>query len=479
MSKPNILWICTDQQRWDTLGCYGNEYVNTPNIDRLAAEGVRFARAYCQSPVCTPSRAGFLTGRYPRATRCRQNGQDIPADEVLVTRMLADGGYRCGLAGKLHLSACHPDVCPEMERRIDDGYTEFHWSHHPMPGWGSHNEYWAWLEGKGHRFHTPSRDDSAWVKTGMPESLHQTTWCTDKALDFVSARADDCKPWLFSLNYFDPHHPFDPPAEYLEPYLARLDELPLPNHRPGELADKPAYQQADHQKDFGPEEGQPFSDMTDRDHRLVRASYWAMCDLIDRQVGRLLEGLERSGMRENTIVIFMSDHGEMLGDHGMYLKGPYFYEEAVRVPLIIHYPQAIAPGVVGELVELTDLAPTLVDACGVSPADRMQGRSLWGRLTGEAALAPRKDVYCEYYNAMPRTDTAPPFLTMVRDERYKVVVDHGTDAGELYDLQEDPAESHNLWHSAAHQAVKLRMLLRVSDRQAETVDPAPARRAVW
>ena len=130
--QPNILWICTDQQRWDTLGCYGNSFVRTPNIDALAAGGALFERCFSQSPVCTPSRASFLTGRYPRTTRCRQNGQDIPEDEVLVTKLLADAGYRCGLSGKLHLSPCNPSHCTTTERRIDDGYTDadFHWSHH-------------------------------------------------------------------------------------------------------------------------------------------------------------------------------------------------------------------------------------------------------------------------------------------------------------------------------------------------------------
>src|SRR3546814_19952192 len=112
--KPNILWVCTDQQRWDTLGCYGNDHVETPHLDRLAKQGVLFERAFCQSPVCTPSRASFLTGRYPRTTRCRQNGQSIPADERLISRLLADAGYACGLSGKLHLSPCHRSE----ERRV-------------------------------------------------------------------------------------------------------------------------------------------------------------------------------------------------------------------------------------------------------------------------------------------------------------------------------------------------------------------------
>ncbi|OGV67334.1 MAG: hypothetical protein A3K19_01920 [Lentisphaerae bacterium RIFOXYB12_FULL_65_16] len=122
-TQPNILWICSDQQRWDTLGCYGNPFVATPHLDRLAAEGVLFEHCYSQSPVCTPSRTAFLTGRYPRTARCRQNGQGIPADEVLITRLLDEAGCRCGLSGKLHLSPCCPAVCKGGERRIADGLS--------------------------------------------------------------------------------------------------------------------------------------------------------------------------------------------------------------------------------------------------------------------------------------------------------------------------------------------------------------------
>ena len=114
---PNILWICTDQQRFDTLGCYGNPYVHTPNLDRLAEQSILFEYAFSQSPVCTPSRSSFLTGRYPRTTRCRQNGQSIPSDEIPVTKLLHDAGYVCGLSGKLHISVCNPSACHGTERR--------------------------------------------------------------------------------------------------------------------------------------------------------------------------------------------------------------------------------------------------------------------------------------------------------------------------------------------------------------------------
>jgi arylsulfatase A-like enzyme len=135
--KPNILWICTDQQRFDTLGCYGNTFVNTPVLDKLAEEGALFETAISQSPVCSPSRGCFLTGRYPNTCRIRQNGADIPDTEVLVTKLFHENGYRCGLSGKLHIRACNPKSgCTEIESRIVDGYDEFHWSHDTAPVWG-------------------------------------------------------------------------------------------------------------------------------------------------------------------------------------------------------------------------------------------------------------------------------------------------------------------------------------------------------
>lgn len=480
MTRPNVLWICTDQQRFDTLGCYGNQFVRTPNLDRLAERGVLFERAYTQSPVCTPSRSSFLTGRYPRTTRCRQNGQSIPADELLVTRMLADAGYTCGLSGKLHTSTCNPRACAGTERRIDDGYDEFHWSHHPAPDWPT-NEYIHWLRETGVEYGTSAFNGSRYVQAGMPAEHHQTTWCAQKAVNFIEAHASLERPWLFSFNCFDPHHAFDPPAEYLERYLERLDDIPAPNYVPGELDDKPLFQQIDHGGAYGGGRSFAYDDMSNDDHRLVRAAYWAMIDLIDDQVGRMLEALERTGQSEDTIVIFASDHGEMLGDHGIYLKGPHFYEPAVRVPLIISCPGAVDGGrQTPAIVELVDLPQTLLDAIGLPHHDGMQGLSLWPLLTGEAPLEEhRDDAYCEYYNALTSHREPAAHLTMVRTDQHKLVAVHGRDGGELYDLETDPTETHNLWSDAGHQDVKAEMLERLCDRLAWTVDPLPPREGPW
>ncbi|MBM3474111.1 MAG: DUF4976 domain-containing protein [Armatimonadetes bacterium] len=476
MTKPpNILWICTDQQRFDTIHALGNPHIRTPNLDRLVSEGVAFANAYSQSPVCTPSRACFLTGRYPRTTRCRQNGQRIPEDEVLVTRMLAEEGWDCGLVGKLHLAPCEPRVCT-YEDRIDDGYRVFWWSHHPNPDWPQ-NDYIDWLARQGVEwddYYQPVRNGYQ-TYPGMPSDLHQTTWCAEKTIEFMGEQRD--RPWLMSVNPFDPHHPFDPPEEYLKRYDP--DAVPAPAYRPGELDNKPGFQRVDHQGAYGGH-GPAVAKLTERQQREVVAAYYAMIELIDDQVGRILDALEATGQRENTIILFHSDHGEMLGDHGLLLKGPYFYDCAVKVPLIVSWPGRFEQGLRSDaLVELTDLAPTLMEACGLPVPKRMQGRSFLPILTGEADPSRHRDsVYCESYNAL--TSHGPSAqATMYFDGRHKLCVYHVTDEGELYDLQNDPQEFVNLWDEPAHKDLKLDLLRRCLHRTALTVDPEPERIAGW
>jgi arylsulfatase len=482
MSRPNVLWICTDQQRFDTLGCYGNPFLRTPNLDRLARGGTIFTRAFSQSPVCTPSRGCFLTGRYPRTCRARQNGVDIPADEVLVTRILSEAGYVCGLSGKLHLSACNPNVCKGTERRIEDGYDQFFWSHDTGDQWPT-NEYHQWVRDKGGVRGEKDSPLSHYIQKGWPEHLHQTTWCVEKAVSFIRSAErfkSAGRTWLFCINTFDPHHPFDPPEEYLRHYLDQLDKIPLPNYMEGELEDKPVYQKTDHRGAYGMRAGMPYDEMTERDHRLVKAAYWAMCELIDAQLGRLIETLEQTGQMEDTLIIFTSDHGEMLGDHGIYLKGPYFYEPAIRVPLIFSWPGKVRAQRLDALVELTDLPQTLLDAAGLSHHPGMQGKSLWPLLTGEGAGDfHREDVYCEYYNAMPWHREPTAQMTMVRTDRYKITVDHSHSTGELYDLEAGPGENRNLWNDPEYTGVKIEMLVRLANRMAFTADPLPPRRAAW
>ena len=486
--KPNILWICTDQQRMDTLGCCGNAFTHTPNIDALAADGVLLRGAYSQSPVCAPARASFLSGRYPRTCGVRQNGQNIPETEYLLPRLFADNGYVCGLAGKLHISVCHPSVSPEVERRIDDGYTFFSWSHHPAAAGGGNwagNAYTNWLTAQGLDFKTEPLPECRYVQTGMPGAYSQTTWCFDEAMRFIGLQKPD-QPWLCSINCYDPHHPFDPPAEYLDRYRPIINQIPLPDYVPGELDGKSSFQRRDHEGAYDTPGQFRYDDMTDDDHRWITAAYWAMVDQIDHNVGRIVDYLRETGRYDDTIIIFTSDHGESLGDHGIYLKGPYCYESGVHIPFLIHWTGHTPAGMTRDaLVEMVDVAPTLCEAAGIAPPASFQGRSFLPLITDPCAPDHHRDsVYCEYYNANINHRDPLAFLTMVCDGRWKLVRVHAAEGqkvsgSELYDLQSDPGEHRNLYGDPAFAAEQTRMLELLADRMAQTADPLPVRRAFW
>jgi len=475
---PNILWITTDRQRFDTLGCMDNPHVATPNLDRLAAEGALFQRAFAQNPICSPSRASFLTGRYPRTTRVCRNAQAIPPDEKLVSRLLVDAGYVCGHGGKMHLAPGCPTVTQWCERRIDDGYTAYDWSLHPNRE--PPDAYAAWLFEHGIAYTSEPVNGSPYVSFGLPSEHSNAAWTAQRAINFLTLSADTGRPWFFTCGFEDPHEPFDPPREYLQPYLDNLADVPLPRYTEGELADKPAFQQHDRGGVWGgggPHGYFAAEDMEATDHRLIRAAYWAKIANVDHQIGRILEALRATGQDANTLIIFHSDHGEMLGDHGIYFQGCYFYPEMIQVPLLMRLPAAIAPGLRSRaLVELVDLAPTVLAAAGVPAYPGMQGQSLWPLLTGQADTdTHRDDVYSEYYRSIPngyRTFNGA-YATHLRNDRYALTVAHNLNTGELYDLQADPDEVRNLWNSPDHQALKAGLLVRLTTRMAETIDPLP------
>jgi len=394
--------------------------VRTPNIDRLAGEGVTFTYAFCQSPICTPSRASFLTGMYASSVHGCSNGNDYWDDGApLVTKILADAGYDCGLAGKLHLAG----AAGRIEPRGEDGYRVFHWSHDSRDQWPEGHAYADWLKEKGYDLGELREDPG-----GITPELHQTHWAADMAIDFMKEEREE--PWLMSVNVFDPHSPFDPPREVLDRY--DVDKMPPVLLRESD---------ADLHAQLGKVDGG--GAITPEKTREVQAAYYAMIELIDDNVGRMLDALEETGQRENTIVIFMSDHGELLGDHGLVGKGCRFYECLVRVPLIVSWPGHFEAGLVrDDLVELIDVAPTLLEVADVDTPEKMQGRSLVPILKGEEKTH-RDFVRCEYYRALNpyapgREHMMGTFATMIRDKRYKLVVYHDREMGELYDLENDP-----------------------------------------
>lgn len=460
--RPNVLWVCSDQQRFDTIEGLNNPHVRTPNLRRFMDGAVTFTHAFVQNPVCSPSRASFLTGRYPRTTGLCANGQRIRESERLVTKQLAESGYTCGLAGKLHLS---PVFGGRLEDRIDDGYSRIWWSHDIQDLWPGKNEWLVWLESQGLKWPKKLADPG-----GVPLNARfmQTDWCADRAIQFMRDQKAN-GPWLMSVNIYQPHHPFLPAQQYLDNYDPA--RLPEPAWQDGELDSKPVYQRRAQNHPL-----YPFLKMDSLARRRMTAAYYAMVEQVDAAFGRMLAALEDSGQAHNTIVIYMSDHGEMLGDHGFYLKGPHFYDPAVRVPLMIRWPGRWATGVRSDaMVEMVDLAPTLLEAAGLSVPDGIQGRSLSSLLSGKAK-DHRDSVYTEFYDAVPKQ---PVKATSVRTATARLTVYHTLRTGELYDLVKDPGEFDNLWDKPNARPLKEAMSAKLIERMADTVDPLPLRQYPW
>lgn len=485
-AQPNILWICTDQQRSDTIARLGNPHIRTPSLDRLAERGTAFRRAYTQSPICTPARASMLTGRYPAAHGVYRNGNAFfPAHEILITRMLADAGYDCGLIGKLHLSAAR-----EYERRPDDGYRVFRWSHHPTPDAAHGSAYEDWLRSeKGVDPLELFAHPPGFCGPGVPAALHQTTWCGEMARRFIAERRDG--PWLLSVNFFDPHPPFDAPPEYLE----RVDPsaLPGPLWRDSDAVRWTDFRNVDQQQvvPFDPTGrhvagnvsaatagGADFASSVPLsvDIAAIKANYYAMIELIDKSVGVLLDALAETGQADSTIVIFHSDHGEQLGDHGLLLKGCRFFDGLVRVPMLWAWPGRVRADIQSDaLVELVDIAPTLLDAAGLAPSARIQGKSLLPLLQGQIATdMHKKYVVSEFRDSIDGRDHTHG--SMVFDGRWKSVIYHGHPLGEIFDHAADPDEFENLWPEVPLRAERLKAHL---DVLAGTVDAGPARVASY
>jgi arylsulfatase A-like enzyme len=483
-ARPNILLICTDQHRYDAIGTHPGSAARTPELDRLGASGTVFDQAYSPSPVCSPARASMLTGLYPSSHGLWANGVELPGRNVLVTRELAEAGYRCGLVGKFHLGAAFQGT---TEERLDDGFEFFRWSHDPFHG-SPDNAYHAWLrerhpdlwEAASDQIVTPEKTDFKHANTAfdeMPTRGHYSTWVAEEVTEFLRTRDD--RPFMMVANFFDPHHPFAAPPEYLEQYPA--GSVPPPVGGPEELATKPAIlSEASRSSYVG--HGPSYTDFTAEQLDLIRRTYYAMVTLVDDSVKRILDELRAAGLERDTLVIFVSDHGEMLGDHGLLLKGPMMYDGAIRVPLILSWPERVPAGErVEGFVSSVDVAATIRQATGLEPAGFDQGRDLVAVANGAPALPY---AWSEYRNSGYAYDP-PVDTTMYRDADYKLVVWHGdADAGraptgELYDLRLDPDEVVNRWDDPAYLEVRLRLYERFADVQERHEDRTASRVAPW
>ncbi len=437
--RPNILWYCTDQQRFDTIGALGNPYVSTPTLDKLVNEGTVFTHSYCQSPICTPSRSSFMTGMYPgRIHNCRNGNESFKNPPPLISKLLADSGYDCGLVGKFHLQSAGK----RTEPRLDDGYRYWRFSHAPRDDWSEGHHYGDWIRDKGGDLDALRKSSDR-----VPSELHQTTWVSECALEFINHPRDPDVPWMLTLNPYSPHEPLIPPRSYAEMFDA--SEMPGPHFEEDDLV----HQNYLREIFFQSEAKHP--DVFDG--KKQQALYYAMIRQIDDQFARILYELERTKQRENTVIIFTSDHGECLGDHGLLWKGCRFYEGLVRVPLIFSCPGHIPNLRSDALVELIDMSATILDLGKVNIPGSFQGHSLLPIMSGQADPGiHRSFVRSEYYDAI---DTEPlTYATMYRNERYKLVMYHTHEKGELFDLELDPWEHKNLWDDQYSKEIKLLLI---------------------
>lgn len=444
--KPlNVLWIMTDEHRTDSLGCYGNSQAQTPNIDRLAEQGVCFRNAFVQNPVCVPSRVSMLSGRYGRSTRVMTN--DSILDRVGATflpELFFRSGYQTVNIGRIdclrrsHSQAQEGMVGFYRQHTLPDlpqnGLTRFCQqsgdSKHPMSPLG---KMWNVADS----LSDPRRNQRMLLYGTYPGAPEETTeaMLIDRAVDFLRTR-DTTAPFFLRVSLLPPHTPVLPPAPYDRMHEPADMEMPEEE----DLEDKPSWQKR-YRALFA------MWDLPEHDRRAYKSHYYGLVSHVDAQIGRLLQALQTAGLQDHTLIVLNSDHGTMLGDKGgLITKGPFDYDETNRVPFIFSCPGRLPEGRhVDELVELIDMAPTLLDMADLGSHAGFHGRSLLPVIQGEQP--GREMVFSE-------GGEDDHIRLCVRTRRHKMTVFPVTREGELYDLENDPRETINLFRRQGFSAVR-------------------------
>jgi choline-sulfatase len=416
--RPNILLLMADQLAASWLPPYGHDVVRAPHISALADEGVVFESAYCASPLCAPSRAALLTGRLPSRTGVYDNAAELRASEPTVTHLLRAAGYATCLSGKMHFVG--PDQLHGFEQRLTtDTYpADLDWT----PDWRlPPGERLPW-------YHTME----SVLRPGACEASMQMDYDDEVAHRAVRklrdlARDGREQPFFLTVSFTNPHDPWELRPRYWNLYEQAAIDLPAVGPVPRAEADPHSLRLRDMA-------GIDEVELTDDQLRTARHGYYAAISYVDERIGEVLAALADSGLRDNTIVVFTTDHGELLGERGLWYKMAFF-EPAARVPLIVSAPGRFAPRRVAEPVSLLDFAPTLLDLCGLESSGDLDGRSLAPTLAGEAL--GDADVVAEY---LAEGVTAP--AVMLRRGRHKYVWCED-DPEQLYDLESDPDELVN------------------------------------
>ncbi|HVC70960.1 MAG TPA: sulfatase-like hydrolase/transferase [Acidimicrobiales bacterium] len=502
-----ILFVTTDQQRYDTLGCNGGTLARTPVVDGLAATGIRYERAHPQSVVCMPSRATIVTGQYPTTHGVWMNGVPLPLDAPSVAATLHDAGYRTALVGKAHFE---PFLDPflrfpenalattgtEPAGGLHRGFEHLEFATHGAMG-PLHYARWLMAEHpEALAGFYPTLDASLQVNaqgggdSGAPQvkanpverGWYHTDWVADRTVAWLDSLADD-DDWFTWMSFPDPHHPWDPP----ESEMHRIDwrEVPLPAGYPERAEDRERILDAKprHWRQWydgtlvsnyeAPADWVPAT-LTADQVREVNARNAVECELIDEALGRVLGHISERGWGDDVDVIFTTDHGELQGDFGLLFKGPYHVDALMRLPLVWRPAPsaAIVPAVVTKPVGLVDLAPTFCAIAGLDAQTWMQG----SRLPTDDPDAERRRferVLTEWDSELFGVDVH--IRTIMRDDwvlsAYRPGAVHDGTEGELYDLGDDPLEQDNLWDDPSRRARRDDLLADLWDHQSPVHQP--------
>jgi len=529
MGQPNFIFFITDQQRYDHVGYAGNSVLKTPHIDSLANSGTWFSHCYVSSPTCMSSRATLMTGRMPSINGVRFNGIPLDLDSVTFVDVLRDAGYRTALIGKSHLQGMleAPSMAPKAEHdphltEPAEPLREARRTHHELSAYQNEmQEVWQrtpdmaakvrtpyygfdhvefclghsdlvaghyndWLREKEGRdiarglqnaAKTSEVDAPQVYKPQLEEAVYPTRYIEERTIDYLKGHAADRpdKPFFIQCSFPDPHHPFTPPGKYYDMYDPASVDLPESFSNPSKDAIPPVSLLWKEYESGAESKRWTFPFVTgESETRDIVAKTYGQISMIDDAIGRILQTLDEQGLREDTVICFLSDHGDYLGDHGLMLKGPMQYQSVIRVPFVWNDPKPeYQQGHSSSIVSITDLATSVLQRAGIAPYNGVQGVNLC-----EALEVP--DRYADR-SVLIECTTQYPYLgfdglvsvTSLVDKNWRLSVWQGEEWGELYDLANDPAERINLWDSKPHEAEKMRLMHALVKLMQDHIETSP------